>query len=215
MTGRNQSNEGTNDMSETAMMRTTQNRGRIANAPLASLSVTAIPEKSQGLLLRMFADPRVLRKEESAELVADLREAVAKYPNVSELRVLFGMALCVKLDVQDAMEELAEAVRLAPDSFIAHLKMGELWMRLRVMNKAEDHTRQAALLAESMAQADLARRQAATIRTMLREGIERNGYRWTPWLSFGRVKWLWTKVRNVRNKGLESARNKELDTVGA
>jgi len=34
------------------------------------------------------------------------------------------MALCVNLEVQEAMEELREGVRLAPDSFIAQLKMG-------------------------------------------------------------------------------------------
>ena len=94
-----------------------------------------------------------------------------------ELRVLYGMALCVNLEVQDAMEELGEAVSLAPDSFIAHLKMGELWMRLRVCEKAADHTQQASKLAQNMAQSELARRQAATIRTMMREGIERGGYR--------------------------------------
>ena len=69
------------------------------------------------------------------------------HPDVSELRVLFGMALCVDFKVQDAIEELREGVRLAPDSFIAQLKMGELWMRLRVIEKAEEHTHQAALLA--------------------------------------------------------------------
>ena len=69
-----------------------------------------------------------------------------------------------------------ESVRLAPNSFIAQLKMGELWMRLRVMDKAEEHTRLAAMLAQNLAQSDLARRQAATIRTMKREGIERGGY---------------------------------------
>src|SRR5260370_32188587 len=87
------------------------------------------------------------------------------------------MALGVNLAVQEAIEELRESVRLAPDSFIARLKMGELWMRLRVCRKAEEHTRQAALLAQNLAQAELARRQAAAIRTMLRQGIERRGYR--------------------------------------
>jgi hypothetical protein len=53
-------------------------------------------------------------------------------------------------------------------------------MRLRVMEKAEEHTRLAALLSQSMAQSELARRQAASIRTMKREGIERGGYK-TPW----------------------------------
>ncbi|HVB34678.1 MAG TPA: hypothetical protein VNJ52_09945 [Patescibacteria group bacterium] len=200
-------------MSETVTESMIESREREPNVPAASLSLSAVHGRAQGLLLRMFADPRVLTKEESTDLVAALREAVAQQPRVSELRVLLGMALCVNLDAQNAMEELGEAVRLAPDSFIAHLKMGELWMRLRVMPKAEDHTRQAAALAENLAQAELARRQAAAIRTMKREGIARDGYR-TPWLSLARVKQLWMRVRN---KGLEPApaQNEELDTVAA
>ncbi|HEY6903535.1 MAG TPA: hypothetical protein VI216_04460 [Candidatus Acidoferrales bacterium] len=157
--------------------------------------VAPVPAKTQQVLRRMFADPRLLEKHECADLVADLRQCVAQHPNVSELRVLLGMALCVNLDAQAAMEELGEAVALAPDSFIAHLKAGELWMRLRVMNKAEDHTRQASLLAQNLAQSELARRQATTIRTMKREGIERDGYR-TPWLSFGRLRRFWTRRRH-------------------
>jgi hypothetical protein len=151
----------------------------------------------------MFADPRVLEKQERAGLVAELRECVARYPKVAELRVLLGMALCVNLDAHAAMEELGEAVALAPDSFLAHLKMGELWMHLRAMTKAEDHTHQAAKLAQGIAQSELARRQAATIRTMKREGVDRNGYR-TPWLSFARLRRLWKRNRN-----------KELTTVEA
>lgn len=176
-------------------------------------SLATIPGKAQGLLFRMFADPRVLTKEESGELLTALRGAVTQNPRVSELRVLYGMALCVNLDPQTAMDELAEAVSLAPDSYIAHLKMGELWMRLRVMDKAEDHTRQASVLAENMAQSELARRQAAMIREIRRKGVARDGYR-MPWFSVARVKRLWTKVRN-NNKGLESGQNEELDTVGA
>ena len=95
----------------------------------------------------MFADPCVLDKAERTNLVGQLRECVKAHPRVSELRVLFGMALCVNFEVPDAIEELREGVRLAPHSFIAHLKMGELWMRLRVMDKAEEHTHRAALLA--------------------------------------------------------------------
>lgn len=150
------------------------------NARVSSLALASIPAETQGLLLRMFSDPYLLEKPECAMLVAQLRECVAQYPEVSELRVLLGMALCVNLEVQAAMEELGESVKLAPNSFIAQLKMGELWMRLRVMEKAEEHTRLAALLAQSMAQSELARRQAAAIRTMKREGIERGGYL-TPW----------------------------------
>jgi tetratricopeptide (TPR) repeat protein len=162
-------------------------------APLALPSVAAHAQKA---LLRMFADPRVLSKEETVELVDGLRQCVEQNPDNSDLRVVYGMALCVNLDAQDAMEELAEAVRLDPQSYIAHLKMGELWMRLRVMNKAQDHTQHAAKLAQTMVQSDLARRQAVTIRTMLQHGIERGGYAHNSWLSFSRLRRLFARRRH-------------------
>jgi len=160
---------------------------------VSSLALASLPAQTEGLLLKMFAEPYLLETEQRTELVAELRACVSKYPQVSELRVLLGMALCVNFDPQAAIEELRESVRLAPNSFIAQFKMGELWMRLRVMDKAEEHTRTAALLAQNLAQADLTRKQAATIRTMKREGIERGGYN-SPWkipISF--LRRLWTR----------------------
>jgi hypothetical protein len=156
-------------------------------------ALAAVPEEAQILLSRMFADPSVLDKTQRAGLVRDLRLCVQTNPDVSELRVLFGMALCVNLEVSDAIEELREGVRLAPHSFIAQLKMGELWMRLRVMDKAEEHTRRAALLAANRVQAELARRQGASIRAMKHAGIERGGYK-SPWTLVTRV------VRRLRRR---------------
>jgi hypothetical protein len=163
-------------------------------APGSSSVLAVVPQKAQGLLLRMFADPYLLEKPERADLVTQLRECVTANPRVSELRVLFAMALCVNFEVPDAIEELREAVLLAPQSFIAHLKMGELWMRLRVMDKAEHHTHEAALLAQSLAQSELARRQAASIRSMKQAGIERGGYK-NPRFLLGRLSRLWTRDR--------------------
>ena len=154
-----------------------------------------VPENARGLLLRMFADPHALEQGERVELVGRLRDAVASHPEVAELRVLLGMALCGNLDVQEAIEELREGVKLAPDSFIAQLKLGELWMRLRVCRKAEEHTHEAARLAQNLAQAELARKQAAAIRTMLRQGIERGGYR-SPFALVGRLRRLWRRGRD-------------------
>jgi hypothetical protein len=125
---------------------------------------------------RMFRDPRVLEPGERAELVEHLRNAVELHPKIAELRVLLGMTLCVDLRAQQAMEELGIAVELAPDSFIARLKYGELLMRLRICQRAAEETHTAAQLATNPAQSEMARRQAATIRTMLREGVERGGY---------------------------------------
>lgn len=166
---------------------------RALSIRMPSAALAVLPEKSQGLLLRMFADPYLLEKTERADLASQLRQCVATNPKVSELRVLLGMALCVNFEVPDAIEELREGVRLNPDSYIAHLKMGELWMRLRVMDKAEDHTHRAALLAGNMAQSELARRQAASIRAMKQAGIERGGYK-SPWLSVTRaVSRIWKR----------------------
>jgi hypothetical protein len=173
------------------VLNTAQTKNALS-ARVSSLALSSITSQTQGLLIRMFSDPYLLEKEEKANLVMQLKECVAKFPEVSELRVLFGMALCVNLDVHPAIEELKESVRLAPNSFIAQLKLGELWMRLRVIEKAEEHTKLAALLAQNLAQSDLARKQAATIRTMKREGIERGGYG-VPWRSFMRhLHRLWT-----------------------
>jgi hypothetical protein len=113
------------------------------------------------------------------------------------------MALCVNLDAQGAIGQLEESVKLAPNSFIAQLKLGELWMRLRAMEKAEQHTRLAGLLAQSLAQSELARRQAATIRTMRREGIERGGYK-SPWSFIARpLRRLWSRNRSERSVALD------------
>jgi hypothetical protein len=160
--------------------------GNALGARLNPSSLAVVPQRAQVQLLRMFADPSVLEREERAQLVSELRECVRENPQVSELRVLFGMALCVNFEVPDAIEELREGVRLAPNSFIAHLKMGELWMRLRVMDKAEKHTHRAALLAGNRVQAELARRQGASIRAMKHAGIERGGYK-SPWTIVTRV----------------------------
>jgi hypothetical protein len=146
-----------------------------------SVALALIPEQAQKMLMRMFVDPNRLEKAERAELAGQLREVVAENPEVPELRVLLGMALCVNFEVPDAIEELREGVRLDPNSFIAQLKMGELWMRLRVIGKAEEHTTLAAKLAANRVQAELARRQAASLRAIKHSGIERgyqsSGYR--------------------------------------
>jgi len=142
-----------------------------------SLSLPAILEaRVSSTLQKMFRDPRMLEPQERGDLIANLRQAVALAPSVPEVRVLLGMALCVDLQAQEAMEELRKAVDISPDCFVARLKFGELLMRLRICDQAAEHTHRAAELACNAAQSELARRQAGTIRTMQREGIERGGY---------------------------------------
>jgi tetratricopeptide (TPR) repeat protein len=171
-------------------------------APLAF--PPAIPAGAQAQLLRMFRDPYLLEAPDRTDLIADLREAVAVDPESVELRVLLGMALCVNLEAQEALEELRESVRLAPDSFIAHLKFGELLMRLRICDEAAEETRVAAELASSALQSELARRQAASIRTMQRQGIERGGYG-KLLAVFGRVPKLLSRAHPGRRRAAQEA----------
>jgi tetratricopeptide (TPR) repeat protein len=145
-------------------------------SPIPLALPVALDYKTATLLQRMFRDPRVLEQRERTDLISQLRQSLELVPQVAEVRVLLGMALCVDLQAQEALEELREAVRLSPDCFIARLKFGELLMRLRICDQATEHTQKAAQLASNNVQSELARRQAATIRTMLREGIERGGY---------------------------------------
>ena len=167
-------------------MNTISNESHAASAEQGFLTVSrpsafTLPEtidhSGRQTLVRMFRDPRVLEPHERGDLIAKLRQAVTIEPNVAETRVLLGMALCVDLQAQEALEELRTATTQAPDCFIAHLKFGELLMRLRICDQAAEQTHRAAQLACNPIQSDLARKQAATIRTMQREGIERGGYK--------------------------------------
>jgi tetratricopeptide (TPR) repeat protein len=143
-----------------------------------TLSLEAVISASTRMqLVRMFRDPSVLDSGERADLVLQLREAVSLEPQIAALRALLGMALCVNLEVQEALEELRYAVQLEPRNFIARLKLGELLMRLRICSEAVEHTHVASQLASSSIEAELARRQASAIKTMQREGVERGGYR--------------------------------------
>jgi hypothetical protein len=136
----------------------------------------ALSPSIQSLMTRMFRDPYVLDKGERAELIEELTYMVASRPELPELRVLLGMTLCVDHNPQAALEVLRTAATMAPDSFLAQLKFGELLMRLRICDQAAEHTHQAALLANNAVQSELARRQAATIRAMRQAGVQRGGY---------------------------------------
>jgi hypothetical protein len=163
-----------------------------SSTPAALTWPASLRGDTSSLLLRMFRDPRVLEPHERVDLIARLRTAVELEPRVPEIRVLLGMVLCVDLQAQEALEQLREATRQAPDCFIARLKFGELLLRLRICSQAAEETQKASQLATNDFQAELARKQAATIRTMLREGVERGGY--------NRLVSLLTPVRRRFNK---------------
>ncbi len=46
----------------------------VLSARVSALALASIPAQTQSLLLRMFADPYLLEKQDSASLVAQLRD---------------------------------------------------------------------------------------------------------------------------------------------
>ena len=183
-------------MTDTAIVRTTESTTESSEriGSVHSLWLWS-RQQAQGLLLRMFADPRALAKEERADLVKQLRDCVARHPDVSDLRVVYGMALCVNLDAQEAMEELGEAVSLDPNSYHRPPEDGRAVDALARLHQSRRTTRaRRRCWRKIWRKSEMARRQAATLRTMMREGVERGGYR-TPWLSLGRLRRLWNRNR--------------------
>lgn len=156
-------------------------RSQLASSPWEQSLSPLVPAAGRPLLARMFSDPRSLERAEQSELVAILRQAVESHPGQAELRVLLGMACCTASDPQSALEELQTATEMAPDYFLARLKLGELCMRLRMVDRAETETREASLLASHPLQAELARRQSQQIREMRRGGLLRPSLRWPSW----------------------------------
>lgn len=149
----------------------------VASSAASILPAVEVSSHLETGLVRMFRDPYQLEKPARTALIAELRQSVAQNPHVVELRVLLGMALCVDLQAQEALAQLRDAAAMAPHNFVAHYKLGELLMRLRICDQAASETSVAARLAGNPVQIELARNQAAKIRTMQREGIERGGWR--------------------------------------
>jgi len=76
------------------------------------------------------------------------------------------MAYAVNYDIYKSMDALEEARTIDPENFWAQLKFAELHYRLRVLNRAEEETRQAAELATNPYQLMLARKQLKEIREL-------------------------------------------------
>lgn len=63
--------------------------GSALGVRLASSALAVVPQRTQVQLLRMFANPSVLEKQERADLVRDLRACVKANPQVSDFACPF------------------------------------------------------------------------------------------------------------------------------
>ena len=120
-----------------------------------------------------WRDPHSVPPEKLAELIVSLEEACTLNPANADLRTCLGMAHAMNYDVYRSMDALEEACRIAPENFFAQLKYGELFYRLRIMDRAEEHTLRALDLSINAFELALARRQLSEIRRLQRKGLLR------------------------------------------
>lgn len=73
-----------------------------------------------------------------AEAVNDLEQLCAEHPDWAVARAYYGIALLGIARVTEARETLEDAVALAPDSFICHLRYGEFLARTGFYDRAAE-----------------------------------------------------------------------------
>jgi hypothetical protein len=137
-----------------------------------SLDLT-IPSGLDRLPSLPWRDPHSLPPEKLARLISALRRACAKNPASATLRTCLGMAHAMNYDVYSSMEALESAVQISPQNFLAQLKYGELFFRVRALDRAELETLRALELAATPLELSAAHKQLAQIRQTSRGGHSR------------------------------------------
>jgi len=141
-------------------------------------TTTGFPLSVTGpLTLLPWRDPHTVSPVELSANIETLKLACLAEPRSADLRTCLGVAYAMNLEADKAMDSLEEAVALDPGSFWPQLKYAELHYRLRILNKAEDHTLTALDLARNSWQLSIARKQLQDIRT-LKQSCVRN-VEWT------------------------------------
>jgi tetratricopeptide (TPR) repeat protein len=123
------------------------------------------------LALVPWRDPHSVSPAELSANIETLEQACLAQPRSAELRTCLGVAYAMRCDVDRSMESLEQAVAIAPTSFWPQLKYAELHYRLRVLNKAEEHTLKALNLASNSWELSIARKQLQEIRTLKRSSV--------------------------------------------
>ena len=137
------------------------------------------PRQSDGGAARphALAGPSYGPAGELSANIETLKLACLAEPRSADLRTCLGVAYAMNYEVDKSMDSLEAAVALDPGSFWPQLKYAELHYRLRVLNKAEEHTLKALNLASNSWQLSIARKQLQEIRT-LKQSCVRN-VEWT------------------------------------
>jgi tetratricopeptide (TPR) repeat protein len=120
-----------------------------------------------------WRDPHTVPPGRLAEYIQTLERQCRENPASANLRTCLGLAYAMNYEVYKSFDALEEARRLDQDNFFAQLKYGELYYRLRALERAEAETLQALELAQNGWELSLARKQLQEIRKLKREGTQK------------------------------------------
>lgn len=120
-----------------------------------------------------WRDPHTVSPGRLVEYIQTLERQCSEDPESANLRTCLGMAYAMNYEVYKSLDALEEARRLDGDHFIAQLKYGELFYRLRALERAEAETLEAVELAHNGWELSLARKQLQEIRRLRREGTQK------------------------------------------
>ena len=123
-----------------------------------------------------WRDLQSVPPEQLMDLIVSLKEACLQNPTNVAVHTCLGMAYAMNYDVYRSMDALEQARRIDTGNFLAQLKYGELFFRLRAINRAEEETIRALELARKHWELSAARRQLSEIRRLKREGAVRGGW---------------------------------------
>jgi hypothetical protein len=120
-----------------------------------------------------WRDPHSVPPQRLGQLIAALHHACSQNPKNAPLRILLGMAHAMNYDVYESISALESAIAISPHDFLARLKYGEIFYRVRAVNRAEEETLRALELAVSPLELCMARKQLSLIRQTAHGGNSR------------------------------------------
>ncbi len=103
---------------------------------MANKRPTPIVRDADALLLRGM---EALEFNRIDEAVGVLRQAAELAPDSHDVQLIFGVALMRAMEMYPAIAALETAIALDPQSFFAHFRIAEAYMRMGVPSRAKEY----------------------------------------------------------------------------
>ncbi len=121
---------------------------------MATKRPTPIVREADALLRRGIEAVEFDRIDEA---VGVLRQAAEIAPESHDVQLVFGIALMRAMEMYQAIAAFEAAIALDPESFFAHFRLGEAYMRVGVPTRAKEYLNQALQVSKTPEQRKMVR----------------------------------------------------------